>query len=181
MKSLHLASVSVCDEDLEAVLPFLPNLRSVRLLECKKLTSRTLVCLPHELDALDVSLTSILDAPTDEFPADDHAQGGGTRTLRELVAGGCTYPSFRCFLAVFAGHSLKIVNLRCSSFRTSRELLFLLTRTTQLQLLDLRDAVAGFGPDYILPRLGRDSIATISSVTGLTHDDLPRDGRFSRL
>lgn len=164
LEFLYLFDVGVCDEDLEAVLPFLPQLHSVSLVRCKNLSGRILASLPQDLELLSISETRILN-----YFADAAASTifDGTRTLKKLVARRLEAPSFERFLDFFAGPSIESLDLYFCHFQTTNDLMYLLERTSSLEELTLRFA-SGIG-DGGFENLITGSTSLVTMTTGLEH------------
>lgn len=165
LESIDLSDVGVCDEDLEAVLPFLVHLHSVRLDCCKKLSGRMLAWLPQNLKLLDVSGTSILSYSVGRVSA----RCSGTRKLKTLVARSVGSPAFELFLEFVAGPSIESIELSFCRFRTMSDLIYLLERTSSLKLLNIQRSSG----------VHVDRFENISRTTGLQSHGDRRNGLFT--
>lgn len=144
LKSLEPNGVAVCDDDMEAVLPFLPQLRTVRFSLCDNLTFRVLPWLPQDLDLLSNEGSSILCVSPGTAGV---SVCGGTKTLKKLEVKGLTRQlieaKFEHFLEIFAGHSIESITVSCygsiypEHVRTDDYLMCLLEKIPNLKHLDL--------------------------------------------
>lgn len=167
LQSLSLCDLSIEDTVIKAVLPSMPQLRSLRLVGCQYLTYRIIQSLPHHLDLLDVSDTPILGiayaACEEEFAGHSSTELEGTRTndwgtrcIERLIArnlsrtGSVQYamggPAFDRFLEIYNGSSLRDISISVSGQRVSNDLVRILAETPNLLKLDL-GSVRGLDQD----------------------------------
>lgn len=141
LDTLSLRNMFVEDEWLKAVLPSLPQLRTVMLVSCPLLTSAVLLSLPLDLDLLDVSGSGILASGSSRYSC--RARMGTVKALvaedipyREQEGDASSCMLFEPFLSLFSGASISQLDLN-ADHHPSRDLPHLLSSTPNLLTLRL--------------------------------------------
>lgn len=164
------------DEEAEAILPSLPQLRSLNISGCHLLTFQILKWLPPSLDFLDISDTEILtltpEADWDGIALLLSSAAARDKSVKELRCGESDLPQFDLFLKYYHGASVEKLSL-FESCVTSSDLVHLLSKTPNLTELNL-----GSRPEMILTpdasELDKNVFDVISQLTSLR--ELKLDG-----
>lgn len=174
LEHLSMIDMSIEDEDVEAIIPSLPRLRSLNVSACRFLTCRVLDMLPASLDLLDVMSTAILAPPPDTGAMDYSRRSSsarkGMRTVKSLVAVHAqqvnnSLPASACFdrfLNLFDETSILLLNLSNSPLN-SNDFICFISNTPHLIKLGLRHIDAG---------LDENAFNAISQLASLQELDL---------
>lgn len=133
LASLSLSDLKIDDIAVEAFFPSLPQLRSLNLDSCRKLTYRVLQWLPPQLDRLDISNTKILRKALTPLSTAAH----GTKSVKTLVAIDEVNPRFGHFFLNYTGQSIESLALGSSTLKSSNDLHHILSMTPNLLKLCL--------------------------------------------
>lgn len=162
LEVLTFRDSKIQDEALKTILPSLPQLLSLRLDGCKKLTNGVLAWLPPLLDFLSISRTNVLILTLEPgtvspiFPQHPFTALEGAKIVKNLRCDKVTHPHFGNFLQYYHGESIEILSLFDSDFQRS-DLVHILSNTPNLIELNL-----GFGSRKMLRVIWRNSELLLS-------------------
>lgn len=186
LKCLALVQMDIDDAGVQALIPSLPGLHSVKFSSCGNLTYRVLQFLPAHLDILDVSFTKILtpSAGVEEpdFLVSRHGVRAGKGSVKRLVVEGMAVGAgifvelqdvdplrFEAFLECYDAATIFHYYLTDSILHDSDGLVYFLSKATGLQKLDL-SRVTVLDKERVLDRDIFSSVSKLASLRELNLD-----------